>query len=262
MYMGREEQDYGRYMDSFNAWQNERDYLAGRYDSERDYDYGKWETGRAQAYDEYTADKSLAYDEHSAGRDLAWKEYLANMEKEQAAAELMAGAGDYGRIAQMYGLSEDELKALTDANAPKGTGGDVTDGHGAAGYDNQGLSESRIKEVQKALGVTADGKWGSESQAAAGGLSATEAYDVLRKGGFDDPNRGGSNDGNGNGFTGKTYSEATAYLQSKGVSGASASAIMTENEWKRRKNSYNTYGTGGAEVANYDTYQEYLADII
>ena len=189
MYMGREEQDYGRYMDSFNAWQNERDYLAGRYDSERDYDYGKWETGRAQAYDEYSANKSLAYDEHSAGRDLAWKEYLTNMEKEQAAAELMAGAGDYARIAQMYGLSEDELKALTDANAPKGTGGDVPDGPEAPGYDNEGLSESRIKELQKALGVTADGKWGPESREAADGLGAKEAYDLLRKGAYDDPNR-------------------------------------------------------------------------
>ena len=182
MYMGREEQDYGRYMDSFNAWQNERDYLAGRYDSERDYDYGKWETGRAQAYDVYSANKSLAYDEHSAGRDLAWKEYLANMEKEQAAAELMAGAGDYDRIAQMYGLSEDELKALTDANAPKGTGGGGT---GGAGYDNQGVGDAQIRAIQEALGVTVDGKWGPESQRAAGGLSAAEALDAWNEGKFD-----------------------------------------------------------------------------
>jgi hypothetical protein len=183
MYMGREEQDYGRYVDGLNAWQAERDYLAGRYDSERDYDYGKWETGRAQAYDEYSADKSLAYDEHSAGRDLAWKEYLANMEKEQAAAELMAGAGSYDRLAQMYGLSEDEVKALTDANAPKGTGGDapVLDDP-APGYDNEELSSEQIKNIQRSLGITVDGKWGPESQEAAGGLSAKEAYDAWNKG--------------------------------------------------------------------------------
>lgn len=162
MYMGREEQDYGRYVDNLNAWQAERDYLTGRYDSERDYDYGKWETGRAQAYDEY-----------NVGRDLAWKEYLANMEKEQAAAELMAGVGNYERLARMYGLSGDELKALTDANAPKGTG---------AGYDNEGVTTSQIKAMQEALGITADGKWGPESRNAAGGLSAKEAYDALNNG--------------------------------------------------------------------------------
>ena len=63
-------------------------------------------------------------------------------------------------------------------------------------------------------------------------------------------------------FTGSTYSEAVAYLKSNGVDAASASSIMTESEWKRRKQSYTQYGTGGAEVKNYSTYKEYLADIV
>lgn len=184
MYMGREEQDYGRYVDNLNAWQAERDYLTGRYDSERDYDYGKWETGRAQAYDEY-----------NVGRDLAWKEYLANMEKEQAAAELMAGVGNYERLARMYGLSGDELKALTDANAPKGTGG-TNPGTGPEDdtklvYDNGTVTESQIRAMQKTLGVTVTGEWGSESQKAAGGLSAAEAVDAWHEGKFDKPGQPG-----------------------------------------------------------------------
>ena len=63
-------------------------------------------------------------------------------------------------------------------------------------------------------------------------------------------------------FTGSTYSEAVAYLKANGVSATSASSIMTESEWKRRKQSYSQYGTGGAEVKNYSTYKEYLADIV
>ena len=177
MYLGREEQDYGRYMDSYNAWQAERDYLAGRYDSEREYDYSKWESDRA-----------LAYDEYNTGRETAWQEYLTNMEKEQAAAELMAGVGVYDRLGSVYGLTDDELAAIKDANAPKYYGGDDNTG-GEDTWDNGGLSESRIKELQKALGVTVDGKWGEESRKAAGGLSATEAYDALRRGDFDDPAR-------------------------------------------------------------------------
>ena len=37
-----EAQDYGRWQDTMNAWQGERDYLAGLYDSERAFDYGKY----------------------------------------------------------------------------------------------------------------------------------------------------------------------------------------------------------------------------
>ena len=126
MYLGREEQDYGRYMDSYNAWQNERDYLAGRYDAERDYDYSKWEQERNLAYDQYTADRNLAYDQYSSDRDIAWKEYLTEQENAQSVAELMASAGDYDRLAELYGLSEEEVAAIKAANTPKATGGSGT----------------------------------------------------------------------------------------------------------------------------------------
>jgi hypothetical protein len=75
MYMGREEQDYGRYMDSLNAWQAERDYLANRHDTERDFDYNKYQQDRALAYDEFAADLNLAYDQWSADREMAYNDY-------------------------------------------------------------------------------------------------------------------------------------------------------------------------------------------
>jgi hypothetical protein len=37
-----EARDYGRWQDTMDAWQGERDYLAGLYDSERAFDYGKY----------------------------------------------------------------------------------------------------------------------------------------------------------------------------------------------------------------------------
>lgn len=40
--MDRENSDYARYLDSLNAWQAERDYLTGRYDTERSWDYGQY----------------------------------------------------------------------------------------------------------------------------------------------------------------------------------------------------------------------------
>lgn len=60
------------------------------------------------------------------------------------------------------------------------------------------------------------------------------------------------------GFTGTTYSDAVAYVESKG---GSAAGIMTASEWSRRRSSYKTTGQGGAEVKNYSSYAEYLADI-
>lgn len=35
----RENLDYSRYRDGFNQWQDQRDYLTGRYDTERSFDY-------------------------------------------------------------------------------------------------------------------------------------------------------------------------------------------------------------------------------
>ena len=38
----RENSDYASYLDRLNAWQAERDYLTGRYDTERSWDYGQY----------------------------------------------------------------------------------------------------------------------------------------------------------------------------------------------------------------------------
>lgn len=38
----QEQRDYSRYQDAYNAWSQEREYLAGRYDTQRDFDYGAY----------------------------------------------------------------------------------------------------------------------------------------------------------------------------------------------------------------------------
>ena len=73
----QENQDYGRYQDSYNQWLAERDYLSSRYDSERSYDYSQYTDARDFAYGQYADDKNYAYNEHrSAIADEQWqKEY-------------------------------------------------------------------------------------------------------------------------------------------------------------------------------------------
>ena len=104
MYLGREDMDYGRYMDELNAWESERDYLQDNFNAERDYDYSMWENER-----------NLAYEEYTAGKNQAWEQYLMDLEKERTAAELMAGAGNYDRLGEVYGLTAEEVEAIKKA---------------------------------------------------------------------------------------------------------------------------------------------------
>lgn len=54
---------------------------------------------------------------------------------------------------------------------------------GSGGYsDNGNLTATQVKELQKYLGVTADGKWGNNSSAAAGNLSADDAWKAYQNG--------------------------------------------------------------------------------
>jgi hypothetical protein len=125
------------------------------------------------------------------------------------------------------------------------------------GYDNGGLSSSDVKKIQQMLGVTADGKWGPESQNAAKAMwGVTSAKDAMSA--YNRMNGGGGNAG----FTGSTYDEAVEYMKKNGVSSAAASNAMTQTEWQRRRQSYLQNGTGGAEVRNYSTYKAYLKDYV
>lgn len=58
-------------------------------------------------------------------------------------------------------------------------------------------------------------------------------------------------------FVGTSYGQAVEYAKEYGVPAGVASNIMDKATWYRKKNS----GQTTAEVANYSTYQEYLADI-
>ena len=53
-------------------------------------------------------------------------------------------------------------------------------------FNNGTLSQDKIKQLQKVLGVTADGLYGEKSKKAAGGLSAEEAYKKFVGGGGDE----------------------------------------------------------------------------
>jgi peptidoglycan hydrolase-like protein with peptidoglycan-binding domain len=61
----QENQDYGRYRDTVNDWQTERNYLADRYDNERSFDYSKYTDDRNFTYGKYGDDKKYAYQSYA-----------------------------------------------------------------------------------------------------------------------------------------------------------------------------------------------------
>lgn len=50
----------------------------------------------------------------------------------------------------------------------------------AGGYDNGSLTADQVRQMQQALGVTADGMWGNDSRSKAGGLTADEAWAAMQ----------------------------------------------------------------------------------
>ena len=195
---GQEEQDYGRYQDQLGNWQTETDRLQDRYDTERNFDYGQWADGRDYQY--------------QVGRD--------QVADQQWQAEFDEAVRQWNH-ANGIGTSTSESTGSSGGSGGSGGGGG---GGGGTGYDNGGLSTSGIMVLQRALGVTADGKWGPASQAAAkakwGVTSANDAYQKYT-GGADKNGDGWKDDSKndtGNKVTYSDVAETAAQLKAKGAS--------------------------------------------
>lgn len=76
------------------------------------------------------------------------------------------GQGSYDAL---YGTGK--LKAGTTGTAKTGN-----KSSGKSSYSNGSLTNEQVKQLQKYYGVTADGKWGTNSKKAAGGLTADKAW--------------------------------------------------------------------------------------
>lgn len=80
------------------------------------------------------------------------------------------GQGSYDAL---YGTGK--LQAGTTGTAKTGS-----KRSGKSSYSNGSLTNEQVKQLQKYYGVTADGKWGTNSKKAAGGLTADQAWAKYR----------------------------------------------------------------------------------
>lgn len=181
-------------------------------------------------------------------------------DQDDAYSKLVALMTNYGYMPTKdemayAGMSDAQMRAIMgipDAVTTGGGRGAGGSGGGSGSYDTHNYTPEEIKKLQEQAGITPDGVWGPDTQA---------AYD---DGWRPDGKADGTGDppGDTTGFTGTTYSEGVAYMEANGVPPGEASGMMTHAEWQRRKNSYLSSGQGGAEVKNYDSYTDYIKDYV
>ena len=125
-----EAQDYGRWQDAMSAWQGERDYLAGLYDSERSYDYGRWSDDRDFGYAQYRDEVA----------DKQWERQFAEQQRQYNAslAARNSGGGDG---------DDDEMAKVQKLYNPKATYSDVVRSIRAAQRSGQIALADRIAEA-------------------------------------------------------------------------------------------------------------------
>ena len=93
--------------------------------------------------------------------------------------------GQYSSYSAMKAASNSGSQGYTPSGSSSGGSSaanpNYTAGSTQSSYNNGGLTTSQIKEMQNYYGTTADGMWGSNSTAAAGGLSAQEAWNKYQQ---------------------------------------------------------------------------------
>lgn len=163
-----EQNAYNRYLSDFN------NRLSGlnAMSADRAFDYENW-------MNEYNMLQNNLGN-HLSQDATDYQRYLDAYNQQQA-EKLNAIAQDQQKFENAMALYKElgyatpEVAEILGISAAGGSGGTASGGGG--GYSSGGLTAEQIRQLQTALGVTADGIYGPNSMAAAGGLSAQEAYE-------------------------------------------------------------------------------------
>lgn len=262
---------YGMALDQYNA---EGDRMLQQYSmvgDMRDDEYGMYQDALNQYYMDVDRAQNAADDAYNRGYENWYNSQQMGMQADQIAYDRQQDA--YGNLVTLMtttgytptadelkaaGMSEGEMNAYLayyakeNPTAVASSGGNSGGGGGGGSYNNGGYSTSVVKQAQAFVGASADGKWGSNSAAAARAKGYNSLADVVKAmGGTPAKNNTPTGNNNTSSFTGSTYSEAAAYVKENG---GSSSGLMTQAEWQRHKNGNNS--AGGEHEAS--TYKEYL----
>lgn len=266
---GLEQLDYTKYLNDLN-----------QFNTDRSFNYG-------QLLDEVnnqTARRSEAMNKALTAAELGDNSFLndmgintannpADFERQYTLAMLAAEYGDYSGL-QALGINPDASQLRQFALAANGKTGTESSGGGGGGGGTGGtggngggtptaLSDADIQALTGYYGGTelTDAQW---NEILANNPWLTDA--VLSQAGFTKKDGTGGKDddttGGGDLTSVHDYDTAIAYMKEAGVDSSVRAGMMTRSEWTRRKSSLQTYGTGGAEVKNYDSYADYVRDYV
>ena len=172
LYADRDNADYGKYRDTVNDWQSDRNYLSNRYDSERNFDYGvysdqesaaqaQWNSDRAAAYDQYINDYNNAYDAYrDSVADSQWDKQYGLVESEHNATMTEKGYvkdNDGSYVPAPVVVDEGGVGGVSDAIKNKVANYTTKDGQAnyVAGLVNSGkITEDQAMALLDEYGVT------------------------------------------------------------------------------------------------------------
>ena len=177
---------YGKYADdrnfAYGQYIDDKNYEYGKYVDDRNFNYGQYIDDKNFAYGQYSDDRNLAYDKYQQDRNLAYNEHRNAIEDKQWQDSFDYQKGRDQVADQQWQDSFDWQKSEASTNRNESNAVNYYESGGKVGYDNGSVSTDNIKLMQKALGVSADGKWGAGSTEAAGGLTADQAWKAYQDG--------------------------------------------------------------------------------
>ena len=154
----------------------------GMADSQRiamDADYQNERADLEQQYIETLADLDQAITDAQLAGDAEAAEQMASYKssvQSQYASYLMQKDAQAASFAQW----QREQAAQRAASRSGGSSYSGSGSYSSGGYGNGRLTPSQVAEMQRSLGVTPDGVWGSESSAAADGMTADDAWNAYQ----------------------------------------------------------------------------------
>lgn len=181
----QEQLDYAKYLDQLTQYNTDRNFAYDTYLGDFNVLQGKLSSLQGQD----DVDYGRYLDQINLGIQKDETEYQRG-QQEQALAQaqvdaiLAAGGTPSAELIGASGYTSEYVQALEDAyrKAEAERTSTRSGNGGVTGYNNGSLTTSQIIQMQQALGVTADGKWGPATQAAAGGLSADAAWEIMNQG--------------------------------------------------------------------------------
>ena len=114
---------------------------------------------------------------------------LTGVAKDKSSSRGSSNSSNGGNLAgsvsgAIAGAVKDAAKNVAQGNYSGGNYGGSFGSSGSysgSGYNNGGLTADQVRQMQEYYGTTADGLWGANSKAAAGGMSAAEAWNAYRE---------------------------------------------------------------------------------